>query len=76
MDKDAANAGVISANARRVAVLVIHTDEELMITVQYAAHSSLAWPVKKEIPTMRRNIFLGLIVISQHSHRYDLTRRI
>ena len=31
VDKDAANAGVISANASRVAVRVIHTDEDLMI---------------------------------------------
>lgn len=29
--RDAANAGVISANASRVAVRVIHTDEDLMI---------------------------------------------
>lgn len=31
MDKNAANAGVISAAAGRVTVRVIHTDEELMI---------------------------------------------
>ena len=39
--------GVISTAAGRVTVRVIHTDEERMIAARSAAHSDLAWPVKK-----------------------------
>jgi uncharacterized protein YbaR (Trm112 family) len=52
--RNAENAGVISTDASRATVRVIRTDEELMI-----AHSDLAWPVKKGIPTMRRNTSFG-----------------
>jgi len=49
VDKNVANAGVISANAGRVAVRVIHLDEELMITrsgwrVERTTIERKAWP--------------------------------
>ena len=53
---NAETSGAISTDASRATVRVIRTDEELMI-----AHSDLAWPVKKGIPTLRRNTVLGWI---------------
>ena len=56
MDKNAANEGVISAAASRVAVRVIRTNEGRMIAhLACPEHSDLTWPAKNGIPTIRRN---------------------
>jgi hypothetical protein len=69
--KDAANEGVISRAASRVAVRVIHTDEELMIARTVCRVLGLGLASEKRIPAMRRNRFLGWIrfrrAVSAHS---------
>ena len=70
--RNAANEGVISAAASRVAVRVIHTDEELHDRRDGLPRSRpWPWPAKKGIPTMRRNTALGWIrfrrAVSPHS---------
>jgi hypothetical protein len=57
----AENAAVISKAAGRVAMLVIRTDEELMIARSVCRALELGMASEKRIPTMRRNISLGWI---------------
>ena len=57
----AENAAVISKDAGRVAVLVIRTDEELMIARSVCRALELGMASKKRIPPMRRNTSLGWI---------------
>ena len=57
----AENAAVISKAAGRVAVLVIRTDEELMIARSVCRALELGMANEKRIPPMRRNTSLGWI---------------
>jgi hypothetical protein len=57
----AENARVISKDTGRVAVLVIRTDEELMIARSVCRALELGMASKKRIPPMRRNTSLGWI---------------
>ena len=51
--QNAANAGVISAESSRVAVRVMHTDEEVMIAESVCRVLNL--PIKKEIEHGQQN---------------------
>jgi hypothetical protein len=55
------NAAAISKDTGRVAVLVIRTDEELMIARSVCRALELGLASEKGIPTMRRNTPLGWI---------------
>jgi hypothetical protein len=57
----AENARVISKDTGRVAVLVIRTDEELMIARSACCARELGMASEERIPTMRRNTSLGWI---------------